>query len=149
MTGKLHRATFNVPDLDMIQRLADVRLPEGGRVLDPYVGVGTVHRVEGFDIFGSDIEEPYVREAPRHPLDLVADAEALPFADGTFAAIMTSPTFGNRMADYFHAKDNSRRNSYVHALRDVLGDPDYELHPHNTARGMYFDGPASKYCRTH
>lgn len=31
-------------------------------------------------------------------------------------AIVTSPTYGNRMADHHHAKDNSKRITYTHCL---------------------------------
>jgi tRNA G10 N-methylase Trm11 len=40
----------------------------------------------------------------------------LPLADNSIDAIVTSPTYGNRMADHHVAKDASRRNTYTHAI---------------------------------
>ena len=40
----------------------------------------------------------------------------LPWAAGAFDAIVTSPTYGNRMADHHEARDGSRRHTYRHAL---------------------------------
>ena len=46
---------------------------------------------------------------------MIGDATALPFADWTFDAVITSPTYGNRMADHHNAQDGSRRVSYRHS----------------------------------
>ena len=39
-----------------------------------------------------------------------------PFADESFGAVMTSPCYGNRMADHHEARDGSRRITYKHTL---------------------------------
>jgi tRNA G10 N-methylase Trm11 len=56
---------------------------------------------------------------------VVGDALALPFPDATFDAVVTSPTYGNRMADHHHARDGSLRYSYTHTLGR-------SLHPNNS-----------------
>lgn len=53
------------------------------------------------------------------------NALALPFADGFFDTVLTSCTYGNRMADHHEATDGSRRNTYRHALGRAL-------HPENS-----------------
>ncbi len=52
----------------------------------------------------------------------VGDAEFLPYKDDFFEAICTSPTYGNRMADHFEAKDGSKRNTYRHAIGRALDE---------------------------
>lgn len=54
-----------------------------------------------------------------------ANALYLPYSSNSLDAIITSPTYGNRMADKY--TDGSRRNTY----RAAFGD-DEELHFHNT-----------------
>ncbi|RIK33827.1 MAG: hypothetical protein DCC52_02225, partial [Chloroflexi bacterium] len=44
----------------------------------------------------------------------------LPFASETFDAVVTSPTYGNRMADHHRARDASRRNTYFHAFGGAM-----------------------------
>lgn len=99
------------------------------RVLDPFAGSGRVHEL-GADSVGIEIEPEW---AALHPCTQIGDALDLPFGPEEFDAIVTSPTYGNRMADHHDAKDDSRRNTYKHALgRD--------LHPHNSGQLQW--GPA-------
>lgn len=75
-------------------------LPRGSRVLD--VGCGAGHHAlmlarEGYVVTGVDLSEPQIRRARRatgtlppdvpHPDFEVADVEALPFTDGSFAGL--------------------------------------------------------------
>jgi tRNA G10 N-methylase Trm11 len=82
------------------------------RVLDPFAGVGTIHRL-AYRTVGVEIEPEW---AGADPKTIVGDATALPFADASFDAIVTSPCYGNRMADHHEAKDPSRRHTYRHCL---------------------------------
>ena len=43
-----------------------------------------------------------------------------PFSDATFDMVVTSPTYGNRMADHHNAKDGRRRITYTHNLGRAL-----------------------------
>ena len=91
-------------------------------------GVGGIHRLgalEGilpWETFGVEIEPEW---AKAHHRTIIGNATELPFPAMTFAAVVTSPTFSNRMADHHEAKDKSHRRTYKHYLgRD--------LHPENT-----------------
>lgn len=137
------------------------------RILDPFAGVGRGRLAADLpgmaDVVGVELEP---RWAAADPATIVGDATALSFPDGSFEAVVTSPTYGNRMADDHDARDAckhcagagrihvdadgnvpcpvckgeglSRRNTYRHAL----GEP---LAPGSTA-GMQW-GPA--YRATH
>jgi tRNA G10 N-methylase Trm11 len=97
-------------------------------VLDPFAGVGRIHELPN-ETVGVEIEPEWAAE---HPDTQVGNALDLPFDDASFAAIATSPTYGNRLADSHDAKDPSLRRSYTHDLRAATGDPDRALHPDNS-----------------
>lgn len=90
-------------------------------VLDPMAGVCGLanirqHGYTGF-IACNELEPEWAMQGlGRADLVTMHDAEHLPFADGSFEAICTSPTYGNRMADHHNARDDSRRNTYTHVL---------------------------------
>lgn len=110
-----------------------------GPVLDPFAGTGMTLRAIGrrlnLQVVGVEIVPEYI-EAP--DVVIVGDATALPFGDESFGAVVSSPVYGNGMNDYFHASDNSERNTYIHQLRKKLNDPSYEFGESNTAR-YHFD----------
>jgi tRNA G10 N-methylase Trm11 len=56
----------------------------------------------------------------------------LPFADASIDAIVTSPTYGNRLADHHRASDPLLRRSYTHDL----GRP---LHSENSGAMQWGD----------
>lgn len=91
------------------------------RVLDPFAGVGGVHElrkmVPGLKTFGIEIEPEW---ANVHPDTHVGDATRLRNRDNSFDAVVTSPTFGNRMADHHKASDPEGRRSYTHDLGRTL-----------------------------
>jgi tRNA G10 N-methylase Trm11 len=94
-------------------------------ILDPFAGTGLVHALQDlgeFETIGVEIEPEW---AEMNPSTVVADALALPFADSSFDAVFTSPTYGNRLADHHEAKDGSLRRSYKHDLGR-------NLHPNNS-----------------
>jgi len=87
-------------------------------ILDPFAGVGGIHDLRPeFATFGVEIEPEWAeqseytfcadstRDMPDHWTDF-------------FQAIVTSPTYGNRMADSHtpSPEDTSTRNTYTHTL---------------------------------
>jgi tRNA G10 N-methylase Trm11 len=115
-----HPAKFTDSILDVIRPVLHGEANSCGfaalRVLDPFAGTGKIHRLRlpGFiETVGIEIEPEW---ATLHPDTLVGNALELPFASGSFGAIATSPTYGNRMADHHEAKDDSKRMTYRHRL---------------------------------
>lgn len=88
-------------------------------VLDPFAGTGKIHllREHGYDTVGVEIEPEW---AALHDGTVVGSALDLPFADGWFDAVCTSPTYGNRLADSHNAADAHLRRSYTHDLGRAL-----------------------------
>lgn len=91
-------------------------------ILDPFAGIGRIHDLTlyGVDwdpvIVGMELE----REWAEMGHCLVGDALNMPFDDDSFDAVVTSPTYGNRLADHHNAKDGSERRSYTHDLGRAL-----------------------------
>jgi tRNA G10 N-methylase Trm11 len=67
----------------------------------------------GYRSVGVELEPEW---AGAHPKTICGDALHLPFGVDAFDALVTSPTYGNRMADDFEARDSSHRNTYRHQL---------------------------------
>lgn len=105
-------------------------MPGDSRLLfDPFAGIGRIHELRpGWETWGLEIEPEWastsqytfrgdvlevggIRALKRFPID----------------TIVTSPSFGNRMADHFVAQDNSVRHTY----RSALGR---DLHENNSGR---------------
>jgi hypothetical protein len=85
----------------------------GDIVLDPFAGTGKIHELP-FDTTGVEIEPEWGKVVQGRVV--VADARSMPFADGEFDVVATSPTYGNRLADKHNASDPERRRSYTHDL---------------------------------
>lgn len=94
-------------------------------ILDPMAGVGRIAGLRGVGFKGpivaNELEPEWARQIPVTVEAKVGDASDMSWAeDGQFGAIITSPTYGNRMADRHDAKDGSRRYTYKHSLgRDL------------------------------
>jgi tRNA G10 N-methylase Trm11 len=114
-----HPARFSSSILPVLRSVL-VEFVGTGRVLDPFAGVGGIHALwPEFDTVGVEIEAEW---ADAHERTVHGDALSLPFPDGSFDAVVTSPTYGNRMADHHEAKDGSRRITYRHVLGRPLAD---------------------------
>lgn len=87
-------------------------------VLDCFAGTGKIHELP-FNTIGIELEPEW---ASMHKRTAIGDATTLPFRNGSFDAICTSPTYGNRMADCHVARDSSRRNTYTHRLGRKLAE---------------------------
>lgn len=148
--GHNHPAMFSK---ELIVPLAD--LIRGRRkVLDPFAGTGRIHAIAAAAgvprSIGIELESEWanVGEFPGpNRRQIVGDSlQVLPtFRAGTFDAVVTSPAYGNRMADKHEARDPckhcggsgavddavckvckgsglSRRNTYRHRLGRALSD---------------------------
>lgn len=121
-----HPAKFTRSILEAIEPLVPTH--HYPRVLDPFAGTGLVHDLP-HDTYGVEIEREW---ATMRAGTIVADALWLPFPDGAFDAIVTSPCYGNRLADHHNARDDSTRRSYTHDLGRTL-------HPSNAGSMQWGD----------
>ena len=103
-----HPARFSKP---IINRLAQRARNLPGPILDCFAGTGRIHELGRTDTWGIEIEPPGSTLHPHHQRTIQGDATALPFPDHTFGTVITSPTYGNRMADNY-AGDGTPRHTY-------------------------------------
>jgi SAM-dependent methyltransferase len=116
-----HPAKWSKAVLGVLAHIVDREAEQLGhplRVLDPFAGVGRARlekalkgnaRVAGVEL---ELDWGIVDDG----LTIIGDARHTLFSDNTFDAVITSPCYGNRMADHHNAQDDSRRNTYRHAL---------------------------------
>lgn len=96
-------------------------------VLDPFAGTGKIGAIReyGFEgkIYANELEPEWLINND-YNCDVLSfeDAEFIDYPSNFFDAICTSPTYGNRMADHFVAKDHSKRITYTHCLGRQLKD---------------------------
>lgn len=138
-----HPAKWSRPVLDAIAEIAvdQFGLASGPMVLDPFAGMGRARLEEAISATSADVTGVELQPEWGDDLTVTGDATDLPAGwTGAFAAIITSPTFGNRMADHHDAADPcggcngsgivvgstcmrckgtglSWRNTYAHSLR--------------------------------
>lgn len=117
-----HPARYTEALLPVMARM----LAPCGRILDPFGGVGGVfklaHWLPHAQIEAVEIEPEW---AAQHPRTTLGSALALPWPDGHFDGICTSPAYGNRMADQLI--DRYDRITYASKLGR-------KLHPDNGGR---------------
>jgi len=101
-------------------------------VYDPFAGTGKIALIKEYGFNGSiyccELEPEWTRQYEGVDFWFIGDsAHTKFFPDNKFDAICTSPTYGNRMADHFNARDLSKRITYRHFLG-------HSLKPENTGR---------------
>ena len=119
-----HPATYTPSILDAIAAVLAEHLPAepnppAPRVFDPFAGVGKGpdHLAAlGYDATGMDLEPEWAAASPRVAQGNALDPDAWP---AELDAVVTSPAYGNRMADGYDGRDGSRRHTY----RTALGRP--------------------------
>lgn len=122
-TGPRHPAKYSPAILAVIRGTLEVALPKGAVILDPFAGTGRIHdlRELGYATIGVELEPEW---ASMSPFTVHGDATQLPFSwSGEYDAVVTSPPYGNRMADsYAGDSSGSRRHTYRIALDRPLTD---------------------------
>jgi hypothetical protein len=138
--GVKHPAKYSPELLPQLARYVD-----GARtILDPFAGVGRVgmlrphltqparHLVQ---ICANELEEPWGEVAWSNGCNAVriGDARTVTehWAPGWFDAVVTSPAYGNRMADAANWAPGRRHSTYTSALRETVGSDRRELRPGN------------------
>lgn len=136
-----HPAKFSDEIVEVLRRVILDEQRRIGRVplvLDPFAGVGRIHRAMPTSTVGIELEPEW---AACHLRTVNGNALALPFAADTFDVVATSPCYGNRMADHHNARDGSKRRTYTHTLgRD--------LHPDNAGAMQWGDEYRAFHART-
>lgn len=144
-----HPAKYNDALIPVFAKL--LKEHKAKNVLDPMAGTGKIWDIRKHGYLGhitcNEIEPEWADEARKNVVtgrsqdrSVVTewDAADMGFDDGEFDAIVTSPTYGNRMADHHDAKDGSKRYTYKHMLgRD--------LNPENTGQMQW----GEEYRRKH
>lgn len=106
-----HPAKFSPEIVAALTLRLPACVPPPARLLDPFAGVGTVHKLaeRGYETVGVEIEPEW---AQQHPDTIRGDSRSLPFDADDFDIVVTSPAYGNKMA----------RTSPAH----ILGGPVYD-----------------------
>jgi hypothetical protein len=108
MSAPKHPAKFSPEVMEAIGQITRRRITKGCRVLDGFAGTGRIHQlgeIWGWDTVGVEIEPEWAAMDPR---TIVGDATALPFADRSFRAYITSPVYPNRMRDHHNAQERCK-----------------------------------------
>ncbi len=119
-----HPATYSASIMailaDLLSDEAD-RLGRSPLVLDPFGGVGRIHEIHPdlATTISSELQRRWA--AASNGPAVVADATRLPFPPRTFDVVMTSPCYGNRMADTY---DGSRDRCVVCGGSGLAPDPE-------------------------
>jgi len=135
-----HPAKFSEPILTGIRSYLD-NINFEGIILDPQAGPGGIHVLATDTRFTVGVElEP--EWANQHPSNICGDARdllALGFSVGEVQAIITSFTYGNRMADSHtpSPEDTSTRHTYTHTLGRKLSDGNTGAMQWGGARSLY------------
>lgn len=106
-------AKYSEPILDQIALELRSRLICAGTILDPYGGVGGIHALRDtlpdLDTVAVEIEPEF---AACHPDTLCGDSrllgQVLGDRAGTITAVVTSPDYGNRLADQYLGSENEK-----------------------------------------
>ena len=112
-----HPARFSAPVLSGLRRIVDDQCAEF-RILDPFAGVGGVHQLaaheRGVFTYGVEIEEEWARQSVG---TVCGDSRFLTdfFPFDHFDMVVTSPAYGNRMADQYLPPDTDLSKRYTYA----------------------------------
>jgi len=116
-----HPAKWSKPLLIALQSIVPP-----GLVVDPFGGVGSLALLgPRWRVLCGDLEPEWIGQAWKYgATGLRWDATRLPLASGSVPAVITSPAYGNRLADAYEfdgskASDSVRRSYRGHLQRDL------------------------------
>jgi DNA modification methylase len=113
--------------------------PVGAKVLDPFAGIGTTAKLlPEYNVVGVEIEKEW---ADQEETTICGDSLLVVPTLGLFDAILTSPVYGNRMADDFTASNPKSRVTYRHRLGRPLSQ--------STTANLHFGRKNAKYEDLH
>lgn len=142
-----HPAKFSHQLLPVLARYID----GADSVGDPFGGTGGVGRIRSFltvnpdtaVICASDLEAEWIADGKANGCNLTAVGDARQFGalfgGRQFQAIVSSPTYSNRMADACDWAEGRRHSTYTSALRETTGDPTRDLTPGNAGAMQWGD----------
>ena len=112
-----HPATYSKSVLEQINLELTRHVPFGEMILDPFAGIGKIHDLRpAWQTWGIELEPEWALARSNTVCGSVMDAGEMFGKSPIFGAIVTSPCYGNRMADHHEAKDDSKRHTYRHTL---------------------------------
>lgn len=147
-----HPAEYSPEVLEAIDEVLASNHPlsprAGLRILDPYAGKGSgvdAWAATGYDAIGVELEPEWGCASPRI---VQGSALLLPDLDlgGSFDAVITSPCYGNRMADNHEAKDPC---AACNGTGKRGGDDDLEPTPENRCPTCKGSGLSSRITYRH
>jgi DNA modification methylase len=148
-----HPATFNANILSVLETVA----PAGGIILDIFGGVGKIGALAkaGRTIISNEIEPRWAIVGRENGCDevIIGDATNLSIESESIDAIITSPTYGNRLADIDKSqtrvgKDKKRSDYTRRTYRAYYGK---DLNTNNSGNKMHWfnDHRGNKYRILH
>ncbi len=145
MTAVKHPAKYSGPLLSHLARFVD----GAWSILDPFAGTGRVglirqHLVAWPDaaICAIELEPAWAAECKGNDCDFVATGDARHVRRlfcRHFDAVVTSPAYGNRMADAANWAPGRKHSTYTSAIRQTVGDDAANLQPGNAGAMQWGD----------
>ncbi len=134
---KKHPAPFSTKILDVADDMLAAHSFSGAvpkRTLDPFAGIGGIADLrEGGEIYGVEIEPEWATQArERGVITHVGDSRCLPWPDGYFGAVCTSPTCGNHLADDYAPDISATKHKKRRKRRSYRTDLERPLTPGNS-----------------
>lgn len=112
-------AKFSDRVLHVIEPLVEterIRLGREPRILDPFAGVGKVH-ILGTQTYGIEIEPEWAQQHPRTHVGDSRNLIKLLSRRKRFDMVITSCTYGNRMADHHNAQERCKACGATGSIR--------------------------------